>query len=243
MKLMGFRKRLHRTGPLRHSAWWRSAGILAAALAGFAAPAPAEAGALPPPAFDPPGKTSPETAVLAGGCFWGVQAVFQHTKGVLRATSGYAGGDAASADYEKVSTGRTKHAEAVEVVFDPAVITYGQLLQVFFSVALDPTQVDRQGPDVGPQYRSEIFTGDSRQQQIAAAYIAQVDTAKAFPRPIATKISQLQKFYPAEAYHQDFATLHPSHPYIVFHDQPKIAALRRDFPTAFRDKPVLLGKN
>lgn len=245
MLKMGFRRHFPRTGPLRARRWWKSGGILA--LAPFFALGSPDADAadrvLPAPAIDPPAVAATETAVLAGGCFWGVQAVFQHTKGVLNATSGYAGGEAKTADYDTVSSGRTKHAESVEVVFDPKVISYGELLRVFFSVALDPTEVNRQGPDVGPQYRSEIFAATPRQKEIAAAYIAQLDDAKAFKRPIATKVSDLAQFYPAEAYHQDFATRFPNHPYIVFHDLPKITALKKAFPTAYRAEPVLVGKN
>jgi len=247
MLKMGFRKSFPRTGPLRKRRWWKSGGILvllpaffalANPPAGLAADAP-----LPAPQIDPPIAAKQETAVLAGGCFWGIQAVFQHTAGVLSATSGYAGGDASNANYDVVSTGRTGHAESVQVVFDPSRISYGELLRVFFSVALDPTEVNRQGPDVGPQYRSEIFAVTPRQKEIASAYIAQLDSAKAFNKPIATKVTDLQQFYPAEDYHQDFAAKHPAHPYIVFHDKPKVAALKREFPDAYREKPVLLGKN
>lgn len=244
---MGFRKRAFRNGPFRRRNWWKSVGILALLLAPFLgapeAGAAAANRALPAPEIDPPLDAERETAVLAGGCFWGVQAVFQHTKGVLRATSGYAGGDAKSADYDRVSSGRTQHAEAVEVVFDPRQISYGELLRVFFSVALDPTELNRQGPDVGPQYRSEIFAADPRQTEIARAYVAQLDAAKVFDKPIATKVSAAMPFYPAEPYHQDFATRFPNHPYIVFHDKPKIAALRKAFPKAYRPEPVLVGKN
>lgn len=244
---MGFRKRAHRNGPFRRRNWWKSVGILALLLAPLAGTAEAEAGAanraLPAPALDPPAEAAEETAVLAGGCFWGVQAIFQHTKGVLRATSGYAGGDAKTVDYDRVSSGRTRHAEAVEVVFDPKQISYGELLRMFFSVALDPTELNRQGPDVGPQYRSEIFAATPRQAEIARAYIAQLDADKAFDKPIATQVSDAVPFYPAEPYHQDFATRFPNHPYIVFHDLPKLAALKKVFPKAYRADPVLVGKN
>lgn len=226
-----------------HRNRWQALGLFVLVAAPLLFPPRAEAAPLPAPEVDPPIDAVQETAVLAGGCFWGVQAVFQHTKGVLRATSGYAGGDAKSADYDLVSTGRTGHAEAVEVVFDPRTISYGELLRVFFSVALDPTEVNRQGPDVGPQYRSEIWAETPRQTEIARAYIAQLDAAKAFPKPIATKVSEAQPFYPAEPYHQDFATRFPNHPYIVFHDIPKIVALRKTFPKAYRADPVLVGKN
>lgn len=248
MLKMGFRRRFPRTGPLRTRRWWKSGGILVLLPAFLALAVPAAGWAagtpLPRPQIDPPvASSTQETAVLAGGCFWGIQAVFQHTDGVVSATSGYAGGEANSANYDAVSSGRSKHAEAVRVVFDPARISYGELLRVFFSVALDPTEVNRQGPDVGPQYRSEIFAETPRQKEIASAYIAQLDAAKAFKKPIATKVSDLQAFYPAEAYHQDFAARNPAHPYIVFHDKPKIAALKQAFPDIYREKPVLLGKN
>ena len=176
---------------------------------------------LPAPAVDEPlaAKSGQETLVLAGGCFWGVQAVFQHVKGVISATSGYSGGASNTAEYEVVSTGRTGHAESVKVVYDPSKITYGQLLQVFFSVALDPTQLNRQGPDEGTQYRSAIFYGNDEQKRIADAYIAQLNQAKAFSRPIVTQVVTFKAFYPAEKYHQDYATLHPDqgvHPDVRF---------------------------
>jgi len=195
-----------------------------------------------PPALDEPASEGLETAVLAGGCFWGVQAVYQHTKGVRNAVSGYAGGDAKDANYQAVSYGRTGHAEAVRVTFDPRVTSYGKILQIFFSVAHDPTQLNRQGPDSGPQYRTEIFPQNDEQAKIAKAYIAQLDAAKAFPKPIVTKTATMKAaFYPAEAYHQDYATLHPNNPYIVFNDAPKVENLKRMFPDAFRDKPVLVA--
>jgi peptide-methionine (S)-S-oxide reductase len=195
-----------------------------------------------PPALDEPASEGLETAVLAGGCFWGVQAVYQHTKGVRNAVSGYAGGDAKDANYQAVSYGRTGHAEAVRVTFDPRVTSYGKILQIFFSVAHDPTQLNRQGPDSGPQYRTEIFPQDPEQATIAKAYVAQLDTAKVFPKPIVTKTATMKAaFYPAEAYHQDYATLHPNNPYIVFNDAPKVENLKRMFPDAFRDKPVLVA--
>jgi peptide-methionine (S)-S-oxide reductase len=213
-------------------------------LAGWAIPAHAETAILvPPPALDAPlaGAPATETAVLAGGCFWGVQAVFQHVTGVASAVSGYAGGSQQDADYDVVSRGRTGHAEAVAVTFDPRVISYGTILRIFFSVAHDPTQRDRQGPDVGPQYRSAIFAADAAQQRIAAAYIAQLDGAKVFDKPIATQLAGATPFYPAEAYHQDYATLHPEQPYIVYNDRPKVEALKRLFPSLRRDTPVLVG--
>jgi peptide-methionine (S)-S-oxide reductase len=197
---------------------------------------------LPGPTVDQPAAEAGglQTAVLAGGCFWGVQAVFQHTKGVTKAVSGYAGGTKESANYETVSSGRTGHAESVEVTFDPSVISYGTILQIYFSVAHDPTELNRQGPDEGPQYRSEIFTKDETQKKIAAAYIAQLDHAGAFRQPIATKVGALAAFYPAEGYHQDYATLHPSNLYIVYNDLPKIENLKRLFPDRYRPTPVLV---
>jgi peptide-methionine (S)-S-oxide reductase len=174
-----------------------------------------------------------ETAVISGGCFWGVQAVFQHVKGVVSATSGYAGGSAKDAQYETVSTGETGHAESVEIVYDPSQITYGELLRVFFSVAHDPTQLNRQGPDQGTQYRSAIFYKGEEQKRIAEAYIAQLEQAKVFSHRIVTQIVPLQGFYPAEAYHQNYATLHPNQPYIMFNDAPKVANLKQEFPDIY----------
>jgi len=175
---------------------------------------------------------------LAGGCFWGVQAVFQHTKGVTSAVSGYAGGDAKTAHYEVVGTGRTGHAESVAVTFDPRQISYGRILQIYFSVAHNPTELNRQGPDVGTQYRSAIFYADDEQRRVAGAYIAQLDKAHVFNAPIVTRLEPLHGFYPAENYHQDFAVLHPSYPYIVFNDLPKVENLKRLFPHDYRDTPV-----
>ncbi len=191
---------------------------------------------LPNPAVDesPATKNGQETLVLAGGCFWGVQAVFQHVKGVVSATSGYSGGGSNTAEYEVVSTGTTGHAESVKVVYDPSKITYGELLKVFFSVALDPTQLNRQGPDEGTQYRSAIFYGNDEQKRIAEAYIAQLDQVKAFPRPIVTQVVALKAFYPAEAYHQNYATLHPDNPYIRYNDLPKVAHLKEQFPNLYQ---------
>jgi peptide-methionine (S)-S-oxide reductase len=192
--------------------------------------------ALPNPSVDesPATKSGQETLVLAGGCFWGVQAVFQHVKGVVSATSGYSGGASNTAEYEVVSTGTTGHAESVKIVYDPSKITYGQLLKVFFSVALDPTQLNRQGPDEGTQYRSALFYGNGEQRRIAEAYIAQLDQAKIFPRPIVTQVVQLKAFYPAESYHQDYATLHPDNPYIRYNDLPKVAHLQEQFPNVYQ---------
>jgi peptide-methionine (S)-S-oxide reductase len=196
------------------------------------------AGALPAPAQDTPLAATPgkQTAVVSGGCFWGIQAVFQHVKGVITATSGYSGGSAKTAAYEIVSTGETGHAESVQIVYDPSQITYGELLRVFFSVAHDPTQLNRQGPDEGTQYRSSIFYSTDEQKRVAEAYIAQLDKAKVFPRPIVTHVVPLQGFYPAEAYHQNYAALHPNQPYIVFHDAPKVDHLRQEFPDLYTGK-------
>jgi len=179
--------------------------------------------------------------VLAGGCFWGVQGVFQHLDGVISAVSGYAGGAADTAHYETVSTGTTGHAESVRVTFDPQRISYGRILQVFFSVALDPTEVNRQGPDSGTQYRSVLFTTTPEQERVAKAYIAQLDQAQAFAAPIATRVDPGQTFYPAEGYHQNYLTLHPGSPYIAGWDLPKIAALQRLFPSLYRAQPVLVA--
>lgn len=198
---------------------------------------------VPPPAVDEtaaPGAAT-EVAVLAGGCFWGVQGVFQHVKGVVGAVSGYAGGTKADAYYETVGTGRTGHAESVRIEYDPRQISYGRLLQVYFSVAHDPTQLNRQGPDVGPQYRSAIFPATPEQARVARGYIAQLDGAKTFGAPIATRIEPDHAFYAAEDYHQDFLTRHPTHPYIVYNDLPKVAALKRLFPDLYREDPVLVS--
>ena len=212
--------------------------LAAAYLPSFAAEPAVE---LPPPAADMAKTDGLQSVVLAGGCFWGVQGVFQHTAGVTRAISGYAGGSKQTADYETVSTGTTGHAEAVKVTFDPARISYGKILQIFFSVAHDPTQLNRQGPDHGPQYRSAIFYADADQKRVAAAYIKQLDATRAFPRPIVTRVDPLQAFYPAENYHQDYATLHPNNPYIAHNDLPKIENLKRVMPDVYRDKPVLVA--
>ncbi len=192
--------------------------------------------ALPDPALDAPpaANSGPQTAVFAGGCFWGIQAVFQHVKGVKEATSGYSGGTVAAPEYEEVSTGTTGHAESVKITFDPSQISYGQLLKVFFSVAHDPTQLNRQGPDTGTQYRSAIFFANEEQKRIAQAYISQLDQAKSFPRPIVTQVVPLKAFYAAEAYHQNYATLHPDNPYIAINDAPKVERLREQFPNLYR---------
>jgi len=193
------------------------------------------AGALPDPTVDAPKASvkAQASAVFAGGCFWGVDAVFKHVKGVTAATSGYAGGSAASAKYPLVGTGMTGHAESVEVVYDPSQVTYGQLLRVFFSVAHDPTQLNRQGPDWGTQYRSAIFFATPEQQRVAQAYIAQLQAAKVFSQPIVTEVVPLKAFYAAEDYHQNYLALHPESPYIVYNDLPKLTALKTQFPDLY----------
>jgi peptide-methionine (S)-S-oxide reductase len=195
---------------------------------------------IPAPTLDAPLPAAGglQTVVLAGGCFWGVQAVFQHTKGVTQALSGYAGGQKETAHYEMVGTGRTGHAESVQVTFDPRQISLGKILQIYFSVAHNPTELNYQGPDEGTQYRSEIFYADAEQKRVADAYIAQLDKAHVFRAPIVTKVEALSGFYPAEGYHQDFAVLHPHYPYIVFNDLPKLKNLQRLFPDFYRKTPV-----
>ena len=195
---------------------------------------------IPPPAQDVSlaAGSGPQKAIFAGGCFWGVQGVYQHVKGVQRAVSGYSGGTAPTASYEQVSGGRTGHAESVEVTYDPAQVSYGALLQIFFSVVHDPTQLDRQGPDVGTQYRSAVFATTPEQLRAAQAYVAQLDAAKVFRLAIVTRLEATPSFFPAEAYHQDFMAENPRHPYIAFHDQPKLAQLKRLFPERYRDEPV-----
>ena len=217
--------------------------IALAVVSGFAVPAGAEsATVVPPPAVDQASSAAAtETAVLAGGCFWGVQGVFQHVSGVISAVSGYAGGRAETAHYELVGSGMTGHAESVRVTFDPKKISYGRLLQIYFSVAHDPTELNRQGPDSGTQYRSTIFTVDAEQARVARSYIEQINHAKVFRKPLATTIEPLKGFYPAEAYHQDFLTLNPRYPYIVINDLPKIGDLKRLFPASYQAKPVLVG--
>lgn len=194
-----------------------------------------QAAPLPAPNTDLPkaAAAGTQTAVFAGGCFWGVEAVFRHVKGVKSAVSGYAGGDAATANYMTVSSGLTKHAESVQVTFDPSQVSYGELLRIFFSVAHDPTQLDRQGPDHGTQYRSAVFYLDDDQKRVAQAYIEQLSGAKAFTQPIVTQIVALPKFYPAEDYHQDYLAKHPTQPYIVYNDLPKLAALKEQFPARY----------
>jgi peptide-methionine (S)-S-oxide reductase len=193
-----------------------------------------------PPAVDNPKAAGPpQTAVLAGGCFWGVQGVFEHVRGVQKVIAGYAGGDRASAQYETVSSGGTGHAESVKIVFDPAQVPYGQLLQIAFSVVHDPTQLNRQGPDVGSQYRSAVFYGDDEQKRIAESYIAQLEKAHAFSRPIVTRVDPLKGFYPAEDYHQDYLYHNPNVPYIAMFDIPKVQNFKRTFPELYSGRPVL----
>jgi len=189
---------------------------------------------VPAPKLDTKPAGGLQTAVLAGGCFWGMEAVFEHLKGVKKVTSGYAGGDARTANYEAVSTERTRHAEAIRVVFDPKQISYGTLLRVYFGVAHDPTQLNRQGPDTGPSYRSALFPIGAEQDRVVRAYLAQLTVAKAYPRPIVTRIES-GAFYPAEAYHQDFARRNPNHGYIRVHDAPKLTALKSTFPRLWQD--------
>jgi peptide-methionine (S)-S-oxide reductase len=212
-----------------------SLGGLHAAERATAAPAPAVDNSLAPGPL--------QTAVLSGGCFWGTQGVFEHVKGVRQVLAGYSGGQASTASYASVSTGSTGHAESIRVIFDPAVVSYGEILRVFFSVAHDPTQLNRQGPDEGTQYRSSIFFGDPTQQKIATAYIAQLDQAHVFPRPVVTRVDPLKGFYPAEGYHQDYLFHNPTQPYIAYNDLPKIANLKRVFPDVYQEKPVLTRDN
>jgi peptide-methionine (S)-S-oxide reductase len=203
---------------------------------------PTDGRAIPPPDEDErPAGAETEVAVLAGGCFWGVQGVFQHVDGVINAVSGYAGGEAETAHYDLVGAGTTGHAEAVEITFDPGAISFGQLLHIYFSVAHDPTQLDRQGPDVGPQYRSSIFPVSRAQSRVARAYISQLDQAEVFDAAIATTIESDRVFFPAEDYHQDFMELNPTYPYIVRNDAPKLEALQVLFPDVYRTEPALVG--
>ena len=219
-----------------------AAGALAiAALAAAPLRAAEDAVIIPPPATDAQGTDSIQTAVVAGGCFWGVQGVYQHTAGVVSAVSGYAGGSKAAADYHTVSTGTTGHAESVEIKYDPKKISYGKILQIFFSVVHDPTQLNRQGPDTGPQYRSAIFTTSDEQKKVAEAYIAQLDAAHVYKRPIVTKVGPLAGFFAAESYHQDYLTLHPNQPYIAYNDLPKVENLKKIFADSYIEKPTLVN--
>ncbi|MGA8705831.1 MAG: peptide-methionine (S)-S-oxide reductase MsrA [Steroidobacteraceae bacterium] len=227
----------------------RGSGLLATALLGvvvsslpWRADAADRGVALPAPAVDNPRAAGPaQSVVLSGGCFWGVQGVFEHVHGVRRVVAGYAGGARNTADYGSVSTGATGHAESVQVSFDPSQISLGQILQVFFSVVQDPTQLNRQGPDIGSQYRSEIFYSDAQQKQVAESYIAQLNSAHAFAKPIVTRVDSLPGFYPAEDYHQDFLQHNQSYPYIVYNDLPKIDNLKRLYPAEYVAQPVLLS--
>ena len=213
------------------------AALLFLARAGFGVPSLAAESAhvIAPPAIDAQAaSTTSEVAVLAGGCFWGVQGVFQHVEGVTNAVSGYAGGAKETAHYELVGSGRTGHAESVRITYDPRKISYGRLLQIYFSVAHNPTELNRQGPDTGTQYRSAIFYADNHQKAIAEAYIAELNRKKAFPDPIVTQVTPLKQFYPAEAYHQNYLALHPDNPYIVYNDQPKLDELQKRFPDLYK---------
>lgn len=224
----------------------RRTGLLAAMLLPLAASpvlASSEPVVIPAPAVDAAPAEGPQTIVLAGGCFWGVQAVYQHTDGVISAVSGYAGDSRETANYDLVSAGRTKHAEAVEITYDPKKISYGKILQVFYSVVHDPTTLNRQGPDKGAHYRSGLFFANDEQKKVAEAYIAQLDAAKVFPNKIVTKLEKLDGFYKAEEYHQDYATRHPLQPYILFNDRPKIENMKKFFTQLYREKPVLVLTN
>lgn len=197
---------------------------------------------VPAPKVDDAKAAGPlQTTVISGGCFWGIQGVFQHVKGVTRAVSGYAGGEKSTAEYETVSTGTTGHAESVQITYDPAQVTYGQLLQIAVSVGFDPTELNRQGPDSGTQYRSEFWYANEQQKNIATAYIAQLNQAHAFPHPIVTRVDPLKAFYAAEDYHQDYLTLHPSQPYIAYNDIPKVNALKHIFPAVYLEQPTLVN--
>jgi peptide-methionine (S)-S-oxide reductase len=234
--------RLYRTLP-RVFAWMFCTALLASGAAfwpvahGMAEPMRT----VPAPVLDEPNTASSETAVVAGGCFWGVQAVFQHVKGVSEALSGYSGGARGTAHYQLVGTGETGHAESVRIRFDPRVISYGKILQLYFSVATDPTELNRQGPDVGSQYRSEIFAANDAQKRVAEAYVAQLNKSGVFSRPVVTRVGSLTGFYPAEAYHQNFAALHPDNGYIAYNDLPKLEALRSLYPDLYRAKPKLVN--
>jgi peptide-methionine (S)-S-oxide reductase len=225
--------------------WFALLPLAGVILAGWSMIRPAAADGVPPrlpeARIDPaPVQPGVQTAVFAGGCFWGVEAVFDHVRGVRKAWSGYAGGSASTASYDQVSEGNTGHAESVKVVYDPRQVSYGQLLKVFFSVAHDPTQLNRQGPDVGSQYRSVIFYASPQQQQAATAYIAQLTAAHAFDRPIVTQVVPLHGFYAAEAYHQNFAALHPDNRYIAYNDAPKVAHLKQWLPSLYQPQPQMV---
>lgn len=218
------------------------AAVIATLTLGVGCSANASSGIIPAPALDSKaGESGLQTAVLSGGCFWGVQGVYQHVKGVKQVLSGYAGGEKATAEYETVSTGVTGHAESVKITFDPKQVTYGQILRIFFSVAHDPTELNRQGPDSGTQYRSEVWVANAEQDKIARAYIAQLDKANVFKNKIATRVDPLKGFYSAEGYHQDYLVNHPDQPYIAYNDIPKVEALKKTYPELWRDKPVLVA--
>jgi peptide-methionine (S)-S-oxide reductase len=221
-----------------------SAAIGALAMTAFViAPALSaeDAVVIPAPASDIQASDGLQMVVVSGGCFWGVQGVFQHIAGVASAVSGYAGGSKATANYETVSTGTTGHAESVQIKYDPKQISYGKILQIFFSVAHDPTQLNRQGPDSGTQYRSAIFTTTEEQKKVADAYIAQLNAAKVYKKPIVTKVGALEGFFPAEGYHQDYLTLHPNQPYIAYNDIPKVENLKKLFAENYIEKPTLVS--
>ena len=230
---------------IHKSRWSLSAALAAVAVVAVLAWHPPLYGAesatlLAPPAVDNPKAAGPaQTAVISGGCFWGVQGVFEHVRGVQKVVAGYAGGEKATAFYGMVGMGTTGHAESVRITFDPAQISFGQILQIAFSVVHDPTELNRQGPDVGTQYRSAIFYADPEQRRIAESYIAQLNEAHAFPRPIVTQVAPLAGFYPAEGYHQDYLINHPSAPYIAFNDLPKVDEFKREFPALYSAQPVL----
>jgi len=234
---------------VRANRWIGTMGVVLLALALCRAALPVaraaeEPVAVPAPLLDNPKAPGPlQTAVIAGGCFWGVQGVYQHVRGSRQVLAGYSGGSKATADYETVSGGSSGHAESVEIQFDPRELSYGEILQIYFSVAHDPTQLNRQGPDVGTQYRSAIFYANESQKRIAEAYIAQLDRAKVFRRPIVTKLERLTGFYPAEDYHQDFLLKNPNYPYIVINDLPKIASLKQVFPGRYLDQPVTAAQS
>jgi peptide-methionine (S)-S-oxide reductase len=219
-----------------------AAMVLVAGVAWTLAVSQERAVVIPAPADDSPKKPGrAETAVLAGGCFWGMQGVFEHVRGVRGVMAGYSGGPARKANYQDVETGATGHAESIQISFDPNEVTYGELLRIFFSVAHDPTELNRQGPDSGPQYRSVIFYADDTQRRIAQNYIAQLNGSKTFAQPIVTRVDELKGFYPAEGYHQDYYLKNPHQPYIVVNDLPKISNLRQLFPDYYRDSPVMVS--
>ncbi|TCL75725.1 peptide-methionine (S)-S-oxide reductase MsrA [Rhizobium sp. BK251] len=229
--------------PAKIAAFGLAGALLVGGVLQLTPSAAEEARVIPAPAVDEQGGAGKETAVFAGGCFWGVQGVFQHVNGVINATSGYAGGSKENAHYEMVGSGQTGHAESVAVVFDPRKVSYGHLLQIYFSVAHDPTQLNRQGPDTGTQYRSAIFPTNDEQARIAEAYIAQLNKARVYDAAIVTKIEPAKSFYPAEGYHQDFLTNNPTYPYIVINDLPKIENLKQIFPKDYRADPVLVAES